>query len=215
MLASPRFRDVELFDRPSQEHPMSTGSQILEIAPRRAEAVQVFDPIPILDTARFEHMQRIASVMAISPLVPESLRCRIDGSGDNKKPVPLSREEATANCFLVVNQSVRWGLDPFAVAQCCSVVHGRLMLEGKLIAAVLDAKLGVKLWWEYQTKGADVGIKVYGPDLTPGRPRVVEGWASKWRPRGVAAGKSPWDHDPHRMLIYRGQREWVRYWEPA
>ena len=36
-------------------------------------------------------------------------------------------------------------MDPFAVAQCCSVVHGKLVYEGKLVAAVLDAKLGVRL----------------------------------------------------------------------
>src|SRR5215203_4514831 len=114
----------------------SSISVVSEAAPQRREAIQVFDPIPMLDTARFEHMQRIASIMALSPLVPDALRCQIIGTGPNRKAIPLSEKEATANCFLVVNQAVRWGMDPFAVAQCCSVVHGRLMYEGKLIAAV-------------------------------------------------------------------------------
>src|SRR3954462_7376258 len=109
-------------------------------APRRAEAVQVFDPYPIMDTAKFEQMQRVAAVMASCSLVPDCLRFQKTG----KDLVPLPREEALANCFLVVNQAVRWSMDPFAVAQACSTVHGRLMFEGKLIAAVLDAKLGVK-----------------------------------------------------------------------
>jgi hypothetical protein len=52
-------------------------------------------------------------------------------------------EQIMANCFLVVNQAVRWNMDPFAVAQCVSVVHGKLCYEGKLIAAIIEAKLGI------------------------------------------------------------------------
>src|SRR5690606_37380571 len=108
----------------------------------------VEDVVPILDTARFEHMQRIATVMAGSPPIPDSLRCTKVGNND---PVPLPPQTVVANCFLIVNQSSRWGMDPFAVAGCTSVVHGRLMYEGKLVAAVLEAKLGVQLSYEFGT----------------------------------------------------------------
>lgn len=53
------------------------------------------DVIPILDTSKFEHMQRIAAVMAECGYVPDHLR---------KGGTPSER---TATCFLVVNQAVR------------------------------------------------------------------------------------------------------------
>src|ERR1019366_2488650 len=96
----------------------------LTTSPRQAPAVierqfvTVDSAVPIFDTARFEHYQRIANVMCIAPLVPESLR------GANKG-------EAFGNCFLVVTLADRLGMDPFMLAQCCSVVYGRLMIEGK------------------------------------------------------------------------------------
>src|SRR6185437_11744430 len=107
----------------------------LPVVRKDKEVRIVSDPIPVLDTARFEHMQRIATVMAASNLIPDSL-C-MTGEKDNKALLPQA--QVIANCFLVVNQAVRWGMDPFAVAQCVSVVHGKLCYEGKLIAAIIEA----------------------------------------------------------------------------
>ncbi len=106
----------------------------------KRQLIEVIDPVPVLDTSRFEHMQRIATVMARSSLIPESL-CTF-GTKDNKQDLPY--EQVLSNCFLVVNQAVRWGLDPFAVAQCVSVVHGKLCYEGKLVSAVLGAVPGIR-----------------------------------------------------------------------
>lgn len=188
---------------------------LVELPPRRGEAIQVFDPIPVLDTARFEHMQRIATTMAHGTLVPESLVCRYEGSGQNRRAVPLPFEAALANCFLVVNQAVRWNMDPFAVAQCCSIVHGRLMYEGKLVAAVLAAKLGIQLSYEWNDRQGDAfGIRVSGPPDKQGVPRVIEGTVGQWKTTGT---NSPWSRPQQArlQLAYRGTREWCRLYEPA
>lgn len=188
--------------------------------PRRSEVRVVNDPIPVLDTARFEHMQRIANVMAHSNLVPDAL-CKIkEGEGPNAKLVPLDPTEIVSNCFLVVNQAVRWGLDPFAVAQCVSVVHGKLCYEGKLIAAVLTAKLGVKL--EYEISGEGEAMKVVVSASINGDPvvdssgevKTVEGTVAEWKTTGNG---SPWAARGGypRMLRYRGAREWARVHEPS
>src|SRR5690606_19737175 len=102
-----------------------TVNQIVPVddKPKR-QIIEVVDPVPVLDTSRFEHMQRIATVMAQSTLIPESLYKEKDNE------LPLS--QIISNCFLVVNQAVRWGLDPFAVAQSVAVVRGKLCYEGKL-----------------------------------------------------------------------------------
>ncbi|MBB6306271.1 hypothetical protein [Xanthobacter tagetidis] len=195
-----------------------------DLAPQRRESALVIDPIPTFDTGRFEHMQRIATVMARSALIPESLY--LVGTKDKKEVLP--QETVMANCFLVVNQAVRWGLDPFAVAQCVSVVHGRLCYEGKLVAAVLEAKMGLKLRQHFVGKPGHDDFRIYLSDqdfsdevikaLTPGvrlpGTRLVDGSVGEWKTTG---SNSPWGAAKNhiRMLIYRGTREWCRFYEPA
>lgn len=186
---------------------------------RRQEVRVVDDVIPILDTARFEQMQRIANVMAHSSLIPDSL-CKTRDPNDSKKLVPLEPQEILSNCFLVVNQAVRWGMDPFAVGQCVSVVHGKLCYEGKLIAAVIDAKLGIKLEYEITGTGDAMKVVVRGAiDGKPvldsnGKPKTVEGTVGEWKTTGPG---SPWSAPGGhaRMLRYRGAREWGRVHAPS
>lgn len=186
-------------------------TQLPALQTRKPSEIRVVtDPIAVLDTGRFEHMQRIAGVMAHSNLVPHSL-CMIK---EGTEMVPLPLETVVANCFLVVNQAVRWNMDPFAVAQCVSVVHGKLCYEGKLIAAVLEAKLGIRLKYKWDGKaGEQSGIEVSGtfPD---GSIESVRGTVTEWKTTGAG---SPWGQAKNyqRMLAYRGAREWCRLFAPG
>ncbi|MDT6940781.1 hypothetical protein RI570_21335 [Brucella pseudogrignonensis] len=190
-------------------------------APKQRQIIEVVDAVPLLDTSKFEHMQRIATGMARSTLIPDSLR--EEGTKDNKQELPFER--VAANCFLIVNQAVRWGLDPFSVAQAVSVVHGKLCYEGKLVAAVIQAKLGFNLHHHFVGEGD--AMRVYLSDrpltgeivatLKPGirRPdmRLFDGSVSEWKTSGNG---SPWSPKNFvRMLIYRGTRDWCRIYEPA
>lgn len=168
------------------------------------------DVIPILDTSKFEHMQRIAIAMAECSTIPDSFRY-VDGKPDKGE---LPRSTVVANCFRVVNQAVRWGFDPFAVMDCASIVHGKLCWEGKLVAAVVDAKLGVKLDYSFDDKpGQKLGVVVSGTLPSESKPRTIEGRVEHWH-RGP---KSPWanEGDWKRQLRYRGAREWSRAHAPA
>jgi hypothetical protein len=190
-------------------------------APAIRERIEVIDAVPILDTSRFEHMQRVATVMARSTLMPESLY--MTGKKDDKEQLPY--EQIMSNCFLVVNQAVRWGLDPFAVAQCVSVVHGKLCYEGKLVSAVLQAKMGMSL--HHHLTGEGDAMRVYLSDrpfseqiiaeLRPGYRRqdmrIFDGSVAEWRTTGAG---TPWTAKNFpRMLIYRGTRDWCRIYESA
>jgi hypothetical protein len=200
----------------------SPSTAVATAAPAPARAVKVYEPVtdvvPILDTARFEHMQRIATIMAGSSLIPDSLR--IGGSGDNK--YELAPATVVANCFLIVNQAVRWGMDPFAVAGSTSVVHGRLMYEGKLVAAVLESKLGLQLRYEFgkwdnatetldttvEGTGDSLGVRVSGQRAGDEEPVFIEGSVGQWKTTG---SNSPWRAGAFkRQLRYRGTREWSR-----
>ncbi|WP_066470274.1 hypothetical protein [Bosea sp. WAO] len=118
-----------------------------------------------------------------------------------------------ANCFLVVNQATKWNMDPFGVAQCVSIVKGKLCYEGKLVAAVLDAKLGIELTFTYDgKKGDELGVVVSG--VINGVTKTVEGTVGGWKTTGT---NSPWSSPANhpRQLAYRGSREWARVHKPA
>lgn len=181
----------------------------LPVVQRQRTILEVRDPVPILDTGRFEHMQRIAAVMAKSNLIPEALTTFKNGSNLENLP----EHAIIANCFLVVNQAVRWNMDPFAVAQSVSVVKGKLCYEGKLIAAVLERQLGIRLRYEWDDKpGEQLGIRVSGtfPD---GTTETISGTVSDWK---TSHAGSPWTPKQFRkMLAYRGTREWARLYAPG
>lgn len=174
--------------------------------PAPAPRAIVMDSVAVFDTARFEHMQRIAVLMARTSMIPDCLKM----SGDE----PLDDATVVANCFMVVNQADRWRMDPFAVAQCCSVVHGRLMYEGKLVAAVLEANLGVRLKYTFDNKPEkQLGVIVSGTIPGEYEARMIGGSVERWH-RGP---KSPWANplDWQRQLRYMGAREWARAHAPS
>lgn len=177
--------------------------------------------VPVLDTGLFEHMHRIATVMARSNLLPDTLTTT--GTKDNKEPLPY--ETVLANAFLITNQAVRWGLDPFAVVGAASVVHGRLCYEGKLVAAVIEAKAGIRLDHAFVGEGENMRIYLSDvpftadeianlrPDVKIIGKRILTGTVAEWKTVG---NNSPWSPKAYRrQLIYRGSRDWTRIYEPA
>lgn len=203
----------------------------LTVRKEENSAATIHAPGSVLDPERFGHMYKWAEVLASTSLLPESLY--------KEKDKPLDPQRVIANCFLIVDQADRWGFSPIAVAQATAIVHGKLCYEGKLVAAVIQAKLGVNLHHHFTGDGLekriyvsdqpfDAGISVVGEDgatvtgplvqfLKPGfrhpAARLVDGSVSEWK----TGEKGPWvDTKNHvRMLIYRGTREWCRFYEPA
>lgn len=105
----------------------------------------------ILDKDRYEQLQRVARMLANQSFTPAHL-------------VGQTPDRTVANCFRVVNQAIRWGFDPFSVADETYVVHGRIGYQGKLVAAVLNtrANLPGKLRPLYnKKKGVDFAVVVY------------------------------------------------------
>jgi len=154
--------------------------------------------LSIFDQGAFEQMGLIASKLAESSLIPQTLK----GS---------TKEETAANCFRVVEQAQRWGLSPFAVMDSASVVHGKLMWEGKLIHAALTASLGVRLRYDYAGEGDKRKVTVSG--TIEGDTLTIEGTVGDWKTTGKG---SPWDNIANRdqMLAYRGARQWARRHAP-
>jgi hypothetical protein len=192
-------------------------STALTIQQPRALRTPVEDLVPVFDTNRFEHYGRIATVMARASLVPDSLK----GS---------SFDEAQANCFQVAELADRWGYSPFAVAQCASIVYGKLMVEGKLVAAVLASKLGIELNHYYTGEWGKDDYRIYVTDADlsdeqiaglkphikfPGI-RIVDGSVGEWKTlEKDRSTKGNWKNQPDVQLQYRGDRTWARLFQPA
>ncbi|MGB1214572.1 MAG: hypothetical protein ACPG4X_14505 [Pikeienuella sp.] len=177
---------------------MSTHLQETSIETNRPsrEVQLVHDAVPMLDTGKFEHMQRLATVIARSSLIPKHLVVANDLAATQ------------ANCFRVVNQAVRWGFDPFAVVDETYVVYGKLGYQGKLIAAVVNAKAGLKSRLKYtynDAEGDDLEITVSGTFESEDEEREV------FVRVGDAKTDNPmWEADPRQKLIYSGAIKWAR-----
>lgn len=176
-------------------------------APTKAERlISRHATIAVLDTARYDQMWRVATAMAASSLVPESL-CK-NSAG------PLPELTIIANCFKIVNLAERWQFDPFALMDCVSVVHGKLCFEGKVIHAAIEQCLGVRLSYQFtEGKGADMGVIVSATLSGETERREIRGRVKDWH-RGP---KSPWADEGawERQLRYRGAREWCRAHSPG
>lgn len=155
------------------------------------------DVIPVLDTGKFEHMQRIAMVMASCAFVPVALT--------------KDRERAMPNCFLIVNQAVRWGMDPFALAQAAYEVSGKLGFDGKAIAAAInsDPRLKGRLDYAFEGDGDLMKVIVSGTFRDTGETKTITGTVKQWK-----TNQGLWAKDPEQALVYRGTRQWARRWMP-
>lgn len=195
-----------------QEAPPSAGSGngndhvLTRVEPQRREIRIVQDDGPLanlMDTARFEHMQRIALVMSNGSLVPDHLKYE----KGNAKNAPLSAQAVAANCFRVVDQALRWGFDPFAIIDETFVVGGKLGYQGKLVAAVINARAGLtsRLRYEFHATGDNRTVTVIGTFNGEMDARSVE-----LRLGDARTDNQMWRKDPDQKLIYSGVVKWAR-----
>ena len=136
---------------------------------------------------------RLAEMMARGKLVPDHLR---NSPGD---------------CLMVVEQAGRWGMSPFAVAQCTSVIQGKLMFEGKLVAAALHTSgaLATRLAYDYSGEGAGRVVRVSAVLAGEAEPRFVD-----VRLSDAKTTNKMWTTQPDQQLAYHGARVWARRYAP-
>jgi hypothetical protein len=125
--------------------------------------------------------------------------------------VPTGLQKSPADCLMVIQQAIRWEMDPFAVAQECSVIQGKLMHSGKLVAAVINARGGLvdRLSYAYEGEGDDRTIKVSGRLRGEAQPRDVT-----VRLGDAKTTNRVWQTQPDQQLMYHGARVWARRHTP-
>ena len=151
---------------------------------------------------------------APASLVPQNMdqAVRLADMMARAKLVPQHLQQSPGDCLLVVEQSMRWGMSPFAVAQCTSSIKGKLMFEGKLVAAAVESSGAIEGFLDYRFEGAgnDRRIIVSGRRRGEADPRTVEVALKDARTENRM-----WQIQPDQQLVYHGARVWARRWTPA
>jgi hypothetical protein len=144
------------------------GTDLEPVKPPR-DFVPIESASPLFDTATFEQIQRAARAVCHSTLLPESIRG--------------TPEQTFSNLVLIFAKAKRWDMDGMEVAQCSSIVHGKLVYEGKLVAAVLESR-GIRLEYEWIGKPSDgdaYAIIVSGRPRGKNDPLTIEGTVGDWK----------------------------------
>lgn len=175
---------------------MSSGNEIVERKPSyQGVAIASSASGGSLLPQTFGDVVAFAAVMARADLaLPKHLRGN-DGA-----------------CMAVAMQAVRWGMDPFAVANKTYSVNDRLAYEAQLVAAVVHMRAGIKGRpnYVYSGEGLTRTCKVICT-LEDGEVREYE-----TPPIGtIKVQNSPlWKSDPDQQLGYFAIRSWARRYTP-
>lgn len=127
------------------------------------------------------------------------------------KLVPNHLQGSPGDCLMVIEQAGRWGMSPFAVAQSTSVIQGKLMFEGKLVAAALHTSgaLATRLAYDYSGEGATRVVRVSATLAGETTPRFVD-----VRLADAKTTNGMWTKQPDQQLAYHGARVWARRYAP-
>lgn len=150
---------------------------------------------------------------AVPALLPQSLEEGINLAKmmAQGKLVPTHLQGQAADCFMVVEQATRWRMSPMAVAQCTSVIHGKLMFEGKLVAAAIYASGILQGRFKYvfsgqgPTRAIAISARVRGES---------EDSSLEVKLCEVVTDNRIWKSQPDQQLVYASTRVWARRFTP-
>jgi len=142
----------------------------------------------------YQDAMQFSEMMAKADLLPQHLR---------GKP---------ADCFRIVAQAARWGMDPFAVADKTSVISGKIMYEGQLTAAVINSRGNLKGRLRYDFEGsaekpATLKLTVSGTIQSEDAPRTI---SLSYSQAKAINRNGQMDKNPEQQMCYIGARIWAR-----
>lgn len=127
------------------------------------------------------------------------------------KLMPAHLQKSPGDCLMVVEQAMRWQMSPFAVAQETSVIQGKMMFGGKLVAAAVNTSgvLDGRLAYDFAGEGQNRTVTVSGLIRGEATARTVEVLLS-----AAKTNNQWWVKTPDQMLSYHGARVWARRHAP-
>ena len=149
------------------------------------------------------------SISVANPLIPTTMEgaCRLAELMSKGRLVPSHLQGQPGDCLMVIEQATRWGMSPFAVAQSTSVIQGKLMFEGKLVAAAIHASgiLSDRLGYEFSGEGDTRTIIVRGTIRGEAQPRDFT-----LALKDAKTTNGMWTKQPDQQLVYAATRGWAR-----
>jgi hypothetical protein len=128
------------------------------------------------------------------------------------RTVPRHLWDSPGDCLMVVELAMRWGMSPFAVAQATSVISGKQMIEGKLVAAAVENSGAIvgHIDYDFDGEGDGRSITVTATRRGETNPRTVT-----VKLADAKTANQMWVKQPDQQLVYHGARVWARRWTPA
>lgn len=125
--------------------------------------------------------------------------------------IPPSFKASPPDVLSAISLAHRWQMDSWAVMQHLSIISGRLMVDGQLAAAVINARAGLRQRLSYTYEGT-------GQDRTC----TASGWLDgedvartvTIRLKDVKTENAAWMRQPDQQLAYTGARVWGRRHTP-
>lgn len=142
----------------------------------------------------FAELEKFSHFMALSNFMPKHLRGK------------------QADCLAILLQSMRWEMDPFAVAQKTYFVNDGMAYEAQLVNAIVlsraDLKSRPKITWDGE--GESLKCKVSAVFNGEDEPQEFEAEI-----KTITTKNSPlWKQQPKQQLAYFALRAWSRLYCP-
>ncbi|AAZ18834.1 hypothetical protein Psyc_0981 [Psychrobacter arcticus 273-4] len=166
-------------------------------------ADQQYSPQQItLDDSLFNKCQRLAHMMASGVCT-----------------VPKHLQGNVGDCFAIIGQSLRWGMDPYAVAQKTHLVNGTLGYEAQLVIAVINNRAPIvdRIKFEYfgdwskvkakDDKSTDVGVICRATFKGDDEPTELSLTMAQV---GTVRNSPLWAADPRQQLAYLAAKRFSR-----
>jgi hypothetical protein len=143
----------------------------------------------------------------------------------SKQAVPSFMRGEPGLCYAAVVRAVRWGMDPFFVAEMSYLVNNKgeekIAFMAQLINAVILARAPIKERLEHEIIGEGEAIKcrVWGTFKGESKPKEhLSKTLAELRPAkneyGKTKGSPLWDRKPEVQMFYDTSRDWARIYCP-
>ena len=166
-------------------------------------------------------MQQTAAAVAMSTgsmlsnvALMESLHRFAVLMSESRVTVPMHLHGNVPDCMAVAMQAVRWGMDPFVVAQKTHVVSGRMGYEAQLVNAVVQSSGAIRGAFSYEFKGQGPAMECRVGAVLAGEQDVT--WGEWLKSSEVQTKNSPlWKVNPKQQMGYLQVKNWARLYCPG
>jgi len=154
--------------------------------------------------------------LILNPRAMEAMGAMADLMANSSKvTVPKHLQGSQGDCMAIVMQAMRWGMDPFAVAQKTHLVSGNLGYEAQLVNAVVSGSKAIQGRFKYEYKGTfskTSGEARCGAVITGDRDITWGEWLDVSK---VTTKNSPlWTTAPKQQAAYLCVKYWSRLYCP-